>query len=418
MKTSDLSFRLSGFALLLGVATSTAWARDGLSFFALSMDGDRPRIESDLIGDRLHIVFTGGDTSTLTVEQSRDLIHWIPMRTEFRELGVMEFDEPADWGRGDRFYRGRAGQPAEVSTMEYHGWAGSLVLNNGIVEAVVVPKIGRLMQFRFAGEEDGPFWENRSLDGQTTDPESSTWQNYGGDKAWPAPQADFPIVGDRSWPPPRAFDSMMAEAEESNGMVTLTSPVDPYYGIRTIRRIQLVPGANSMVVSTTFERVQAPTKEDRPVGVWVVTQLGDPELMNAPVPEDTAFGTRGLINLGSSNPFILARNVNGLIRFTRSDASSYKIGMDGDSLMWMDEEVVVRMDSPRVPGEEYADGGCSTEIYTNPSPAYVELEMLGPLHDVAVGETIERIVVYTLYRRQESDPMVEARKLFGLHPDA
>src|ERR1044071_7118728 len=47
----------------------------------------------------------------------------------------------------------------------YHGWANSILLSNGRVEAVIVPAIGRVMQFRFAGEEDGPFWENRALDG-------------------------------------------------------------------------------------------------------------------------------------------------------------------------------------------------------------------------------------------------------------
>ena len=36
----------------------------------------------------------------------------------------------------------------------YHGWADSILVSNGRVEAVIVPAVGRVMQFRFAGEED------------------------------------------------------------------------------------------------------------------------------------------------------------------------------------------------------------------------------------------------------------------------
>src|SRR5467141_1441152 len=74
----------------------------------------------------------------------------------------------------------------------YHGWADSILVSNGRVEAVIVPAIGRVMQFRFAGEEDGPFWENRAMEGKAPDSESKEWSNFGGDKTWPAPQSDWP----------------------------------------------------------------------------------------------------------------------------------------------------------------------------------------------------------------------------------
>src|SRR5437764_10455691 len=74
----------------------------------------------------------------------------------------------------------------------YHGWADSILLSNGRVEAVIVPAIGRVMQFRFAGEEDGPFWENRALDGIKPEPDSKEWGNFGGAKTWPAPHSGGP----------------------------------------------------------------------------------------------------------------------------------------------------------------------------------------------------------------------------------
>ncbi|PYX54211.1 MAG: hypothetical protein DMG73_19425, partial [Acidobacteria bacterium] len=36
-----------------------------------------------------------------------------------------------------------------VTNVTYHGWPNSLILSNGKVEVVVVPAIGRVMQFRF-----------------------------------------------------------------------------------------------------------------------------------------------------------------------------------------------------------------------------------------------------------------------------
>ena len=46
-----------------------------------------------------------------------------------------------------------------IKTTPYRGWNEAFLLSNGTVEAVVVPAIGRVMQFRFAGpsvENDGP----------------------------------------------------------------------------------------------------------------------------------------------------------------------------------------------------------------------------------------------------------------------
>src|SRR5437867_10677826 len=121
----------------------------------------------------------------------------------------------------------------------YHGWANSILLSNGRVEAVIVPAIGRVMQFRFAGEEDGPFWENRALDGIKPEPESKEWSNFGGDKTWPAPQSDWPKLTPRAWPPPVAFDSLPVQATVDGFVVKLISAVDRHYGIRAYREISL-----------------------------------------------------------------------------------------------------------------------------------------------------------------------------------
>src|SRR2546429_6615865 len=89
----------------------------------------------------------------------------------------------------------------------YHGWTNSILVSNGRVEAVIVPAIGRVMQFRFAGEEGGPVWGNREMDGKAPNPESQGWGNFGGGKTWPAPQPGCPKVTPRASPPPPPFHS-------------------------------------------------------------------------------------------------------------------------------------------------------------------------------------------------------------------
>src|SRR5687767_14573056 len=74
-----------------------------------------------------------------------------------------------------------------IKKVEYHGWKDSIVLGNGKVEAVIVPGVGRIMDFRFVGEEEGPFWANRERDGKIVEGDNPRWVNIGGDKVWPAP---------------------------------------------------------------------------------------------------------------------------------------------------------------------------------------------------------------------------------------
>jgi hypothetical protein len=82
-------------------------------------------------------------------------------------------------------------------------------------------------------------------------------------------------------------------------------------------------------------------------------------------------------------------------------------------MAWIGQKLAVRIDAEAGPGE-FPDGGCVTEIYTNPDPLpYVELETLGPLTTMSVGDKIERTTVYTILPRSESDAEAEARKILA-----
>jgi hypothetical protein len=284
-----------------------------------------------------------------------------------------------------------------VVRTNYHGWTDAILLSNGLVEAVVVPSVNRVMQFRFAGEVEGPFWENRQLDGSMPDPEDKSWRNFGGDKSWPAPQSDWPHYMDRAWPPPRAFDPSSATATLEGGTVVLVSTVDPFFKIRVTRRIRLDRHKPVMRIETEFEQVEPSTRK---TGVWVVTQLKHPERLYMPVPKKSAFpnGYCPMVELPAD-----LQVKNGLISMVRSSSKAAKIGNDANSLLWMGEKMALRIDSPRVRNAMYPDQGCSAEIFTSPDPAYIEMELLGPSSQIETGRKIERTSVYTLLRRLSTD---------------
>ena len=299
-------------------------------------------------------------------------------------------------------------QRVTVTRTEYNGWKDALILSNGKVEAVIVPSIGRVMQFRFVGEE-GVFWENRDVAGKPVNPASNEWINFGGDKPWPAPQADWPKVTPRAWPPPRGFDASVWEAKVSNNAVELISPVDPHYGIRARRYIKLDPVKPIMTISTEFEKVEG---DSRKVAVWVITQLKDPDAVTVRVPSNSRY-PEGYNKQSKELPEQFSVK-KGMIMLKRDPKKSTKIGNDAGLLTWIGDRYILRIESLRVANADYPDNGSSAEVYTNVDPLkYIELEMLGPLQVMSMGDKIERTNVYTLMRRSKKAPEAEARKIFG-----
>lgn len=293
-----------------------------------------------------------------------------------------------------------------ISSFNYHGWTGSLLMNNGTAEVIIVPAVGRVMQFHFVGEDD-VFWESTAMQGKPADPTAKEWANFGGDKSWPSPQADWQKMIGRGWPPPATFDSTPLEARKKGNVVELVSPVDPQYGIRVHRAIKLDPRKPILTITTTYEKVSGdPVK----VGVGVITQMRDPQRALIKVPSPSKFPD-GYVVLNFEKPQD-AKVQDSLFSLTRSHENRSQIGSDGSSLLWMNEKYVLRIDSPRVSGAEYANQGSSSVIYTNSDPdAYIELETYGPLTMMKVGDKIERTNLYTLSKRSENDPDAEAAKL-------
>jgi len=300
-----------------------------------------------------------------------------------------------------------------VTRITYHGWPDCFLIANGEVEAVVVPAIGRVMQLRLAGEADGAFWENRPLDGQLHAPTSAEWINFGGDKCWPAPQSDWAPQQGHDWPPPVAFDSSPVEAVAAESGVVLISSVDSAFGIQVVRHVELDVKAPVMRIRTEYRKLAGPSVA---VSVWTITQMHEPERIFLPLKQDSKV-RGGHIRLIDAEPEGL-RIEDGLLSLVRHPILYTKIGSDSASMVWVGHKLVVRIDAETGRGE-YPDGGCLTEVYTNPDPLpYVELETLGPLAAMRAGDRIERTTTYTIIPRSGQDPEAEARKILASRQDS
>ncbi len=346
-----------------------------------------------------------------TWQTSSDLRNWLAREAIYANAPGLSLTESTAGLSGTEFARAKVNSPNAATVTNYAGWTNCVLLNNGLVEAVIVPAAGRVLQFRFAGSTNGAFWENQHLYGQTATPTHwNTEGSFGGDKAWPSPQSDW------GWPPPSGFDGSPNQVAITNGVVVLTSPEDPTYRIRVTRVIELKFDEPVMRIKTIFQRTSATTWTNKQVGIWVIAQLQEPQGCYVRVPQPSIFAN-GYYQLGSGMPAQF-RNTNGVISFTRDTAAAHKLGFDAGSLVWVGANVALRMDAPRVsglPAASYPDNGCSTEIYTNPgtNAAYVELESLGPLQFLPVGAQKEFVTTYTLFQRTQSNPDAEASIIFN-----
>jgi len=311
----------------------------------------------------------------------------------------------------------------KVEAVDFHGWP-AMSLQNGRLEVVVVPAIGRIVSLEFAGDggASDPIWRHGQL-GPALAPDENGWINFGGDKAWPAPQADWERMVGKGWPPPPTFDAKPHTATKVNEVeIEMLSAVDAAYGIRVRRTIKLAD--DQMFVDTAYEKIEgAPVR----VAIWTITQLVSPDRVFALLPAPTTFagGHRSLMPAPPKDLRVDGR----LLSMARDTQEKTMIASDADALLWVGagrdlaiETMDVRVSSgdrwqapaagaPRV-------GGAHAQIYTSSDAAepYVELELLGPLVDLAAGQRAMMTVRYRLLRRESADPGAEARRVFNTAP--
>lgn len=193
-------------------------------------------------------------------------------------------------------------------------------LQAGKVRLGVVPRLGgRVMSMQFSGYEY--LWRNPALVGPDLQPlvdprpapvELGDWQNWGGEKTWPAPQG---WSGPGEWPgPPDAVldGGAYRVLERSPSRVVLVSQYDARTGLRIRREIAVGSDESVSVVATLMN--ESPRRVRW--AAWGVAQL-------AFAPHDVGNTSSGVqIEVaGGSDPLVLFSPL-GTIGHARGDAST------------------------------------------------------------------------------------------------
>ena len=361
-----------------------------------------------------------------TFQQSTDLSNWVYATNSFGDGTTLNWTNPISGTNGAKYFRVTVNAPNTAVFTNYAKWTNNNVvdINNGIVEAIVVPQANRVLQFRFLGDTNNAFWEVAASSGETNNP-SGSWIDYGGDKAWPAAQNSW----SPTWPP-GTFDKMTNSVGITNGVVTIFRQADSRFGVTCTRVVQLLFNEPVMQVKTIFNRVQTPSSSSllsSNIAVWIDCQanVSMSSRCYVPVPSPTIF-TNALTYGYTTNQVdaffgpSFATNftdANGLISFGPDSAKSHKLGFDSGTLVLVGTNISLRIDAPRVSGATYTAGGCSTEVYTaqyNSSTApYFELECQSPAPTLPVGGELTFITTYSLFHRTGATSDAEAQKVLS-----
>ncbi len=276
--------------------------------------------------------------------------------------------------------------------VSYKGWDDCTLLTNKVVELIFVPQIGRIMRYGYVGEAN-LLWENEALAGKTTDLKAvnADWQNYGGDKLWPAPQAVW------GWPPDPVMDSGAHTIKTLSGnRVQTMGQKSPKHNLRFRREITLdTKGTGVTFVNSVFNTGE----KEAEWSVWEVAQVVSPNVVIMPLHKGGKFPT-GYYTFKDADPAEgKLKIVGNEVRVERDAKRSSKIGSDSP-LGWIaSEKSGTRFEISHKPDPKatYPDDGCHLEIYTNPDPlAYVEMELLSPLVTIAPGERYAHITRWKL----------------------
>ncbi len=313
---------------------------------------------------------------------------------------------------------GAVAKSASVRTTRetYRGWAGTYRLSNGVVDAVIVPQIGRVMAFHFTGRpETSPFFNNKIWLGKAAPPPPdprnpktfpSEWHNYGGDKLWPSPQSDWPKRQPVGWPPDPTIDTGPYRVTRLSNGLRLVGPASPFHGIRVIRDITLRPGAARVFLQDTFTRPRFATGKSLhlPVGIWSITQVRGDATVYLPLNLKGKFPGVGLTSLGDKPVVPANAEAHGdLLAITRSSNISTKVGVD-DSAGWMaclfSGDLLFSEHFTRLPRAPYPDKNTNAQVYTNgdDNQAYIEMEVLDRLVSLKPGRQITRAMSWHLQR--------------------
>jgi hypothetical protein len=300
-------------------------------------------------------------------------------------------------------------------------------LHNGLISAALVPDVGgRILQF-WLGEHPF-FFVNRNLAGRLFTPAEnwgdgtmSSWKNYGGNKTWPAPQG---WDGPDRWagPPDPILDSGRFELLEADRLrAVVQSPTDHRTGLQITRELELERNAARATLRRTMRNL---SQRNVRWSLWDVTQLdcaSDVDTVRTscvmtlplnpasdlPGGYSVLYGPDDNAQWSTARPELLDVHYTGALGKVGADSQAGWVAFaDADGDWVFTHQFAVS------PGAEYPDRGATVEVWTQgPGVAagvdfgqphlrglFMEMEVLGPLVELAPGEASSMDLVFAACR--------------------
>ncbi len=293
---------------------------------------------------------------------------------------------------------------APIAPIEYRGWTNAYRLRNDTVTLVMVPDIGRIVHWGYAGETN-LFRLDSDLLGRRTDPDDPvTWHNFGGDWIWPVAQSNWPLFQEGDWPPSRLLDGRpwsgrAWRSADGSLYAMMTQEYDEPLNIKVTRTFRL--NRTNAAVSIR-QRIERTGPSEIPVTLWNISQVRDAEWVVIPVDADSAFpggikplkfDAPGEEHLDSCDETIVYNAQVGGEHKIGSDSERYWIAAVRNGTVLFE-----RVEEREVLRGVYPDDGCRIEMYANRGLGYAEIETLSEERYLKVGESLENTLHMHLYR--------------------
>ena len=290
----------------------------------------------------------------------------------------------------------------QVGEGSYLGWR-ALWLRGPEFALALVPEVGgRIMGVEWRGQQLA--FANPDLAGQVEDVAAVSdvrarkralgFVLWGGDKTWLAPQThwadDMPFLDLDSG----AYEVSIETAPAGSAAVRLTSPVCRESGMQIERRIRVAPGEPGWQVTHRLRNCSSRTVAWAP---WIVAMFRRPAHVFLPTRADSAYpdGVKTFAEEGESRDVRsdVVACVGDAVCIDCTGNRHFKFGTDavvGTAFAVLDVpghgRVGIRKQVPTFHPRPYAHG-CVAEVFNSPQYPYFELEMHGPVVELAPGES-------------------------------
>jgi hypothetical protein len=277
-----------------------------------------------------------------------------------------------------------------IEPISYGGWPNCYRIANAEVELVVTTDVGpRIMRYGFVGGRNifAEFPDQLGKFGETW------WMMRGGHRLWVAPE----VVPDTY-----ALDNSPVKATVDGEGITLLQPVEPETSLQKEISIQL--SADGTVAVT--HRITNAGSKSRRLAAWALSQMAPGGTGIAIFPprrchQECLQPTHPLVMWAYtdfSDPRWQLTKKYLILKQNPADESPQKAGLFHEhtaAAYVLDGDLFVKRYRAD-PSLAYPDFHSSFQIFTNGN--FLELETLGPLCDLASGESVTHVEHWSLHK--------------------